>query len=84
MQHTCYIILDKNGVNSVRKSWPRLGPRQIAIRLKITIPNAVFDEFIADATLDVTEESVIKPEIVVEMDTPSVVGEGFEPSASGV
>lgn len=75
---TTYLILEKSSrgyrglvVKSARSRKPRLGPNQIAIKIKLAVPGGAFEQSIPEASITVPDlGQIIQPR--VELDNSAV------------
>lgn len=68
MKTNCYLIIDRSGPVRITKRAPDLTRGQIAVRLQIEVPDAVFaPPDIPDAALIIGEEFMLKPEASVHL-----------------
>lgn len=65
MKETAYLILDRKGIRGVRKTRPSLKGTEVAIRLRVEIPDEFFERVIPDATLVIPEEAVLTPPVEI-------------------
>ena len=69
MKTSAYLIINPNGVVSVRKSKPFLQWNEIAVRISLDIPDALFQRPHLEATISVDPEKVqptqINPEMII-------------------
>lgn len=71
MKSTVYLIADRFGVTRMTKRWPSLGRDEIAVEIKVTIPDGAFKSPVLSAVLDVVDGQVIQPTVTLEaMDAP--------------
>lgn len=67
MKDTIYLIMDRNGVQALRKTRPKLAAGQVAVRLAVEVDDAYFHRAIPTAELVVPVDRLIEPEIIVEL-----------------
>jgi hypothetical protein len=62
-----WLIVNKNGINGVRKTKPSLKYNEIAIRIKLDIPKEFFERPTIEATLKVDgiPNNVYKPDLIL-------------------
>lgn len=65
MKDTAYLIITKAGVSNLRKTRPKLNSGEVAVRLRLTVPDEFFERIIPDAELIIPEEAVLTPPIEV-------------------
>jgi hypothetical protein len=71
VNQTIYLVCSRRGgVTGIRKSPPALGTGQIAIKLTVVIPDAVFAEYIPAAVIEVAPQQVQYPPVTVEVQPP--------------
>lgn len=66
MKTKVFLIADAWGVVRLTKREPALNRGEVAVRLTVTIPDAVFKNPIVDASVEVAEDRVIAPSVEVE------------------
>jgi len=73
MKTTVFLIFDRHGAQRMAKRQPSLSRAEIAVRIKVCIPDEAFRSPILIASLDVPETHVIQP--VIELETaPADIG----------
>jgi len=76
MKDTIYIVMTDGGVSRITKRWPMLSRSEIAVEVRLSVPDSSFRSPILRATLDVAENAIIQPTIEVEaLDQPEGDGE---------
>lgn len=67
MKKTSWLIVDKNGIHSVRKTKPSLGWNQIAVAVNLEIPDELFKRPTIAATLKIEDVPLAEfnPEVIV-------------------
>lgn len=67
MKVSNWLVINRNGVKTVRKSKPALEWDEIAVKLNIEIPNELFQRPTIEATVKVTDvpNTVYEPELVI-------------------
>lgn len=67
MRVSNWLVINRNGVKTVRKSKPALEWDEIAVKLNIEIPNELFQRPTIEATVKVTDvpNTVYEPELVI-------------------
>lgn len=75
METTVYLVLEKDKrkwqslrLPKISTNRPHLAPTQIAIKLKIKLPNNAFEKTIPVATLQVEDQDLIVPEVIITQD----------------
>lgn len=74
---TAYLVLEpaersygrpkKARVASVRTNKPTIKRGQIAIKLNVTLPASVFEQFVPSVDIEVPDGAAIQPEVEIEM-----------------
>lgn len=67
MRTNGWLVVNKNGIKSVRKSKPFLEYNEIAVKINLEVPNELFDRPTIEATLkveDIPNESY-SPELLI-------------------
>lgn len=67
MKTTAYLILNRKGPVFIRKNKPSLRRDEIAVGIRLDIPDSAFRSPIIMADLKVPDHAVIVPEITVEV-----------------
>lgn len=65
MKDVAYLIITKSGVQALRKTRPQLNSGEVAVRLRLTVPDEFFERIIPDAEIIIPEEAVLTPPIEV-------------------
>lgn len=67
MKVSNWLVINKNGVKSVRKSKPALDWDEIAIKVNLDIPNELFQRPTLEATVQVTDvpNNAYKPDVIL-------------------
>jgi len=68
MKEVSYLIISKNGIKGVRKSKPSLRADEIAVKVNLDIPNALFEKPLLEATITIDKSVApekISPEIII-------------------
>ena len=67
MKVSNWLVINKNGVKTVRKSKPSLDWDEIAVKLNIEIPNELFQRPTIEANVRVTDvpNTVYEPELII-------------------
>lgn len=67
MKLTNWLIINKNGIKSVRKTKPPLEYNEIAIKINLDIPKELFERPSIEATLKVDEVPNVacKPDLII-------------------
>jgi len=68
MKTLIHLVMNKRGVVRMTKNKPDLARDEIAIGLRLSVPDSAFLAPIVFADLDVPEHAVIVPEVRVELD----------------
>lgn len=66
MKDKVFLVADSWGVLKLTKREPVLNRGEVAVRLTVTIPDAVFKNPIVDVSVDVPDDRVIEPIAEVE------------------
>ena len=68
MKVSNWLVINKNGVKSVRKSKPALDWDEIAIKVNLEIPNELFQRPTLEATVQVTDvpNMAYKPDVILD------------------
>lgn len=75
MQDTVYLIVNENGAKAMRKTRPDLAGGEVAVRLRLEVPDEFFHRAIPEARIVFPEDMVVTPPISIEI-------EGREPEVS--
>lgn len=77
-----YVVFDRDGLDRLTKTMPRLGQGQHAIKIRLVIPDELFKRMIPECEINVeTTHVAMPPPEQVEIAVPSpVIGEE-EPDA---
>ena len=70
MDTTIFLAVNRYGLAKATKNKPSLARDQIAIAVKLSIPDSAFRSPIIEATLDVPDHAIIAPELVIEIVEP--------------
>lgn len=67
MKVSNWLVINRNGVKTVRKSKPSLEWDEIAVKLNIEIPNELFQRPTIEASVRVTDvpNTVYEPELII-------------------
>lgn len=69
MESICYLVANRRGVHSVRKTKPALNWNEIAVRVEIDLPDVLFQRPHLEAKIVVDKDAVqpvkMTPEILV-------------------
>jgi hypothetical protein len=65
-----YLVISQDGVRRMTKRLPDLARSEVAIRLKITVPDACFRSLVVSADVEIPAERVITPVAEVEILEP--------------
>lgn len=67
MKVSNWLVINRNGVKTVRKSKPSLDWDEIAVKINIEIPNELFQRPTIEATVRVTDvpNTVYEPELII-------------------
>lgn len=68
MKTTVHIVMNKRGAVRMTKNKPDLARDEIAIGLRLSVPDSAFLAPIVFADLDVPESAVVTPEVTVDVD----------------
>lgn len=65
---TNWLVINKNGIKTVRKSKPSLDWDEIAVKINIDVPRQLFDRPTLEATLVVTDvpNNAYRPDVVLD------------------
>lgn len=75
----CFIVLSQYGIQRMTKRPGKLARGEIAIRVRLVVPKAAFEEPPISAEIVVPESAVIRPRVSVTVqDAPAEVPEGGE------
>lgn len=68
MKVSNWLVINKNGVKTVRKSKPSLDWDEIAVKLNIEIPNELFQRPTIEATVKVTDvpNNAYDPDVIID------------------
>lgn len=66
MKDTVYLVTDVSGVLRMTKRAPSLYRNEVAVRLTVSLPDSAFRSMAVAATLEVPEERIIQPDVLVE------------------
>lgn len=68
MKVSNWLIINKNGVKSVRKSKPSLDWDEIAVKINLEIPNELFQRPTIEATVKVVDvpNNAYDPDVVID------------------
>ena len=68
MKVSNWLVINRNGVKTVRKSKPALDWDEIAIKLNLEIPNELFQRPTLEATVQVTDvpNTAYKPDVILD------------------
>lgn len=68
MKVSNWLVINKNGVKTVRKSKPSLDWDEIAVKINLEIPNELFQRPTIEATVKVTDvpNTAYEPELVID------------------
>lgn len=69
MKDKAYLILNQNGIITLRKNRPTLAHGDFAVRLSVEVPDTVFDAY-PEARLSISESDLIHPEVTAEVTSP--------------
>lgn len=71
MKDQIYIVVDASGAQRMTKRAPSLYRNEVAVRIKITVPDQCFRSLEVAAEIEVQEEQVIQPAVTVTaLDAP--------------
>ena len=67
MKVSNWLVINKNGVKTVRKSKPSLDWDEIAVKINLEIPNELFQRPTIEANVKVTDvpNTVYEPELII-------------------
>lgn len=74
MRTTIYLIINQVGTVAMRKNVPQLRRGEVAVKVKIEIPDTFFRQPIPEVNLSVPESLIIKPDVSVTIEEEG--GEG--------
>lgn len=74
MQVSAYLVVSNSGSLRVVKTRPHLSNREIALTLKLDIPNVFFDRLMPTVQISVPKEAIIdvSPEVAINIAAASV------------
>lgn len=64
----CFIVMSEYGIQRMTKRQGKLARGEIAVRIRLTVPESAFAEPAITADIDVPETAIIRPEIRVEFE----------------
>ena len=67
MKTTSWLVINKNGIHSVRKTKPSLGWNEIAVAVNMEVPDELFKRPTISATIKIEDVPLMEfnPEIIV-------------------
>ncbi|GLT03062.1 hypothetical protein GCM10007897_45050 [Sphingobium jiangsuense] len=71
----CYIVMSQYGIQRMTKRPGKLARGEVSVRVRLTLPESVFDEPAFSAHVSVPESAVIKREADVEVVAPDGGGD---------
>lgn len=71
MRTTIYVIFTKSGGVTMRKSQPNIKRGEVAVKLKINVPDKFFTQPVPEVDVVIPEPAVMMPEVTVETDMDS-------------
>lgn len=78
MNYDFHLIFSDDGTTPrVTKNPPSLHRNEVAIRVKAKIPERVFAAVVPQATMEVPETAVLRPEVDMEVVVPSDEDQAF-------
>lgn len=79
----CFIVMSAYGIERMTKRKGTLKRGEIAIRVRVTVPESCFAEPDVAATIEVPESAVIKPSVeVAALSSPDDAGRAAEDDQS--
>lgn len=72
MKDSLYLVLSDKGFERATKRAPSLYRNEVAVLLKLSIPDSAFRSLTVSATLEVQEEQVIQPTLEIDIVEPPV------------
>ena len=70
MKDSAYLIIEKGGIQMLRKNRPDLHAGQVAVKIQVDVSDAYFDRHIPQAHLTLAEEDILTPTIDVAVESP--------------
>lgn len=70
MKSTCYLVLDRKGVDRMTKRPPDLYAGEVAVKVTVVADDRHFRQPYAEASLELSEKHLITPEVDVEVADP--------------
>ena len=70
MKDTCYIVMSEYGIERMTKRAAALKRGEIAVRVKLDVPDRCFAEPAIDASISVPESAIIRPDVNVSVESP--------------
>lgn len=70
MRDVAYLKLTRRGISGMTKNCPKLSAGEYAVKLVLTVDDRFFEQAIPTATLDIDDEFLVSPVIVVEPELP--------------
>jgi len=68
MRDSCYIIVNKSGVQDFRKTSYPLKPGELAVKINLSLPDSIFHKPKVEGTLSISEEDIPKGSIIKELE----------------
>lgn len=67
MQDSAFLVLSKSGILKLRKSKPDLSSGERGVRIKVSMPDAYFDQPFPEVNVEFDENDVIEPSVDVRV-----------------
>lgn len=71
MKDTIFLTCNRSGIVSMRKNAPYLNRGEIAVKLTLTVPSAIFESYIPSVEVSIPESAVIRPSVEVMIEEPA-------------
>jgi hypothetical protein len=84
MKATVHIVLNKRGVARMTKNKPDLSRDEIAVGLRLAVPDSAFLAPIVYVDLNVPDHAVLVPEIGIEIEEPASAIEARSDETEGL
>lgn len=65
LQDTCFIVMSQYGIQRMTKRQGSLQRGEIAVKVKLVVPESAFAEPDVSATITVPESAIIRPKVEV-------------------
>ncbi len=70
MRDSAFLIIEKGGIQMLRKNRPDLHAGQVAVKVHVDVADEYFDRYIPQAHLTLAEEDILTPTIDVTVESP--------------